>query len=730
MLHTTKRIDLLNRSRRRLDIRLDSGNTDLQEVVVVGYSTSSRLLRGQTAGFSITATPNSSPAVRGSRALGADYFPDGQRMSGYPSPTFPDDVIRTDFRDCAYWRPHLTTDQRGEAVFQVTFPDDLTAWRHFALGMDRRKRAGVAQASTRALMPLQAQLALPRFLVAGDQAIISGRATNFTGDTLSARSIFIQEDSILVQTQYRLAAGRIDTALLIAPAEVDSIQLRYQLATDRLQDGEMRSLPVFPVGSRETSGYFAVLESDTSLTFAFDPDKGPVTCYAQDNTLDLLLSDIEYLKEYPYDCNEQTASRLVGLLLEKAVREQLGQPFSGQKELQKAIRRLSDAQRTDGSWGWWPRGETNFWITAYVLWALQKAEQSGYPAPAYERGLRYLTSVLPKIESRSRLMALEVLARAGQLADYEQELLQLDAATLGLTDRLRILHIRQLAGLEWSLDTLAAHRKATTFGGYYWGEEGPYRRDNAVQATLQAYELYGRLGAGETQDRIIRYLLGNRHYGLPGGRRSGWRNTFETAQVLAAILPRLVESTGERTAGSRAAQLTVNGRRAERFPFTQSYPETTKLSLSKTGGLPLFVTAYQEYFDPSPKAVAESFVLETHFEQDGRRTESLARGLPAELVVDLEVKAAAEYVLLEIPVPGGCAYADRNAGRRFPEAHREYRRGHVAVFCEQLPAGRYTFRVALEPRFEGRYTLNPARVEQMYFPVFFGRNEGRVIFLN
>jgi uncharacterized protein YfaS (alpha-2-macroglobulin family) len=54
--------------------------------------------------------------------------------------------------------------------------------------------------------------------------------------------------------------------------------------------------------------------------------------------------------------------------------------------------------------------------------------------------------------------------------------------------------------------------------------------------------------------------------------------------------------------------------------------------------------------------------------------------------------------------------------------HREYFKDHTAIFCEQLNAGVYTFRIPLEARFGGLFTLNPAKVEQMYFPVFFGRN--------
>jgi hypothetical protein len=35
----------------------------------------------------------------------------------------------------------------------------------------------------------------------------------------------------------------------------------------------------------------------------------------------------------------------------------------------------------------------------------------------------------------------------------------------------------------------------------------------------------------------------------------------------------------------------------------------------------------------------------------------------------------------------------------------------------------HKFTINLEPRFTGKYTLNPAKAEMMYFPVFYGREE-------
>jgi hypothetical protein len=55
--------------------------------------------------------------------------------------------------------------------------------------------------------------------------------------------------------------------------------------------------------------------------------------------------------------------------------------------------------------------------------------------------------------------------------------------------------------------------------------------------------------------------------------------------------------------------------------------------------------------------------------------------------------------------------------------HREYFAEKVSIFCERLPVGKQRFVVDLEPRFSGTYTLNPVRVEEMYFPVLYGRNE-------
>ena len=114
------------------------------------------------------------------------------------------------------------------------------------------------------------------------------------------------------------------------------------------------------------------------------------------------------------------------------------------------------------------------------------------------------------------------------------------------------------------------------------------------------------------------------------------------------------------------------------------------------------------------------FVIDTKFDTDTPGV--LSAGNSAKLVVNLEVKKDASYVMINVPIPAGCSYGDKSH-KTWMESHREHFKNETAIFCEDLPRGNYVFEIDLMPRYSGIYTLNPAKVELMYFPVFNGNNE-------
>jgi hypothetical protein len=85
--------------------------------------------------------------------------------------------------------------------------------------------------------------------------------------------------------------------------------------------------------------------------------------------------------------------------------------------------------------------------------------------------------------------------------------------------------------------------------------------------------------------------------------------------------------------------------------------------------------------------------------------------------------------MLEIPIPAGCSYEEKGRQNTW-EVHREYFKNKVCIFYKDLPVGSYKAEIELLPRFNGKYSINPAKAELMYFPVFFGRNEIQNVIVN
>jgi alpha-2-macroglobulin len=662
--------------------------------------------------------------IKGARSNGTDYYLDGIRVSGAIPPLRGVEElsgaaqIRSRFRDYAYWQPHLLTDAQGEAVFQVTFPDDLTSWDAYAIATDKKGRAGVGEAHTRAFKPITAQLAVPRFAIAGDQFDVAGRITNHGADSVNVFTRFLWNNKVLGENESRVLQGKAEYMPLEIPADQDTALVGYELRSGQLSDGEQRQIPILPVGTIETNGHFLLLESDTSCTISFPAGPHPVTLYAENSPLDLLLQDVEFLYHYPYGCNEQTSGRLIGLLSMKKIKMYQKQPFKYEKDIKACLKRLKNTQLSDGAWGWWANGTSNSWMTIYVARALFAAQKAGYKVDGLDKALSILRLWLPTMNTSDQCNALTLLRECQVNIDctpYLNPDNNLKRRTL--TDRLNELTLRQLCGKELVRDSLSKYVNRTTFGGIYFGsgESGWY--DRRAMNTLQAYEIARTAGWTDIVRGIERYWLQSRPV---------QRNTIETAKILEAILPGLLDAQG----ALRPVQLKINGAAIDSFPLSMQLDpaQGQAIHIAKTGSGPIYLTAYQQRHNPAPAARSDLFEVTTQLLlSNGSLAGNLKYGESAILEVQVQVKAAADYIMIEVPIPAGCGYGDK-VQKGWPEVHREYFKDRTAIFCERLPVGYYTFKIPLEPRFTGRFTLNPARVEQMYFPVFFGRNEvGKVV---
>ncbi len=629
-------------------------------------------------------------------------------------------MMREEFRDYAFWKPNLITDENGEVKFAVTYPDNITSWQTYVVGMDKQHHITKASKLVKSFKPMLAQLAAPQFLVQGDSATVIGKKINYTSSPVTATADFEVNGKKIASSSEVLKANQagVSEFPVITVPGVDTITARFSMKAETgFADGEQRKIPVLRRGTAETIGQFNILQQDTTIQVLTNANGGPVKIYAQNNTLDVLLDEIKHLKDYQYYCMEQTASKITGLAMEKKIRQALNQDFTGQKELNKLIEKLQKGQLFDGSWSWWESGTGNTTITNYVTRALLQLRGDALLETNIRNALIYLNNQLPKMDKYAMLETLLTLSEAGHDMDYASFLKRVQFDSLTQHQQWQVMAISQKQKLDYEkeLPALLSKNTRTMFGGMHWGVKGYWWNRNEIATTVLAYKTLGNMpGHSAVQERVLQYFLEQRREGY-------WRNTVESATILSAILPDLLKQNQQ---FNEKASIRISGDTsisANKFPFAAVLkPGTTNLTVQKQGGGMIYFTAYQQVFNPTPQAVDTNFKLTTTFvDTKGNTVKQLKAGQTLNLNLKVEVLKDAEYVQIEIPVPAGCTYGSKHTGSRYE--HREYFRDRVLIFAEQLKTGVYNYSVVLEPRYTGSYILNPAKAELMYFPVFYGR---------
>src|SRR5690348_7870620 len=142
-----------------------------------------------------------------------------------------------------------------------------------------------------------------------------------------------------------------------------------------------------------------------------------------------MLDALPYLIDYPYGCTEQTMSRFLPAVITAKTLRDLGlkpetamnKMFGGIEEAtadathpkgrhdlkeldamtKQSLARLYDFQHSDGGWGWWKQGESDHFMTAYVIWGMTLARQAGIDVKSdvLERAVSYLDKELVEEET-------------------------------------------------------------------------------------------------------------------------------------------------------------------------------------------------------------------------------------------------------------------------------------------------------------------------------------------
>ncbi|WP_224361864.1 alpha-2-macroglobulin family protein [Hyalangium versicolor] len=340
-------------------------------------------------------------------------------VSGGGAPNAPQEPLRSNFAETAFWIPQLLTGPDGSATLEFTVPDSVTAWSAWVHAITRDFKGGSVQRTTRSVKELMVRPYVPRFLREGDKAVLEvvinnasqqkqqGTLTLDIVDPETEKSVLSRFGVTSANQPFTVEPGK-GTSLrftLAAPAQVGTVAFKVSARAGNLGDGEQRPLPVLPGRMHLSQSRFVTLHDKDRKELTFedlrrndDPsrinEQLVVTVDAQ--LFYSVLQALPYLVEYPYECTEQTLNRFVSSGIVSSLYGQYPAVAKMAKQMSERPTRFET----------WDAVDANRKMTLEETPWLQEAR--GGP----ETDLRMLKVLDPAVASAERASALAKLQKA------------------------------------------------------------------------------------------------------------------------------------------------------------------------------------------------------------------------------------------------------------------------------------------------------------------------------
>jgi len=714
------------------------------------------------------------------------------------------------FPDTALWEPTVTTGTDGEAEIEIEYPDSLTTWAVRSVVVDAGSRVGTAGTSVITTKNLVARLETPRFLVEGDEVSLAAVVTNRTDREVSVKLDVAVEGQALdlvgqKRTEVKVPAHRdlrFDFKAIARAAGEATLTLTARGGDE--SDALKKTVPILIYGSERMVAQGSVQRGAGEQTLSFDvpaarnPDQTELVVVAEPSMAGVLVQSLPYLIEYPYGCVEQTMSRFLPAVMVRKTLQDLGvkledmakppaegtlahpvsrhltpwwvSPVYNDRKLdrivRKGLKRLYDFQHGDGGWAWWRYGDSDPYISAYVVMGLTYARDADVRVDAgvLNRGVSYLDGVF---KDRKKYPALALRAYLGyvlslhgrvhpnelndiykgrdELSPYGKSLLALALHKAG--DKARAEQVvENLVDLAWDdPENGTASFKMPQSGWWWWY----YDRVETVSFALRAF-LEIKPDDPKTE-RFARWLVLNRQ-----GNR--WHSTKDTAMAVYNLIG-FMKSRGELDPDATLV-VSVNGKEVKRVKITkknllkseavvllsgQAVP-TGKLTVSTRveGKGTAYTAAFLSYFSKEKKIKAsgnEIFVKREYYKltpKKGQRKtwrgtitvrdydkatiaegDQVTSGDLIEVKLTVESKNDYEYLVFEDFKPAGCEPEELKSGGEYKHgayANKELRDEKVVFFLNRLAQGTQVLSYRMHAQIPGLFHVLPHRGYAMYAP--------------
>ncbi|MCI0397330.1 MAG: MG2 domain-containing protein [Chloroflexi bacterium] len=318
--------------------------------------------------------------------------------------------VRTNFNPLATFAPSVQTGGDGRAQVAVQLPDNLTRYRVMVVAVAGEKQFGSGESNLTARLPLMVRPSAPRFLNFGDQFELPVVLQNQTGQEMVV-DVVVQASNVELTSGPGLrvtvpANDRIEVRFPATTISAGTARFQIAAVSGEYADAATVVLPVYTPATTEAFAVYGVIDEGAiaqpvaAIEGVF-PQFGGLEIQTSSTALQALTDAVLYLVDYPYECSEQLASRILAVAALRDVlaafeAEGLPAPAELEAAVQRDIERLQSLQNFDGGFPVWQRGyESIPFYSIHAAHALQRAQLKGFAVPSemVQSSLGYLRDI-------------------------------------------------------------------------------------------------------------------------------------------------------------------------------------------------------------------------------------------------------------------------------------------------------------------------------------------------
>lgn len=319
-------------------------------------------------------------------------------------------AVRKDFNPLVVFAPEQVTDGSGKVRVSFKMRDNLTRYRVVAIALAGQKLFGKGEAAITARLPLMVRMSPPRFLNFGDRFELPVVLQNQTDEPMDVRLAVRATNASLTAGLGRAVTvppnDRVEVRLPMAAAKPGTARMQAGAVSGRWADAAEVKLPVWTPATTEAFATYGEIDKGGAKQPVQLPGEvvtafGGLEVQSSSTQLQALTDAVVYLVNYPFECSEQIASRMMSLAALKDVltafeAEGLPKPAALLARIEVDLKRLRGMQANDGGFAFWRRDQETWpFLTAHVTHALLRANEKGFEVPQHmlNRALNYLRNV-------------------------------------------------------------------------------------------------------------------------------------------------------------------------------------------------------------------------------------------------------------------------------------------------------------------------------------------------